>query len=69
MMVKELKWYERSRPEGVVEKVWLSTATAEQLAEINVCDWLEGYGVVMSLAEQEFIRRYGFLLLKYRDGK
>lgn len=68
MEKESLKWYERSRPDdGHVEQVWLAKVTAKQLAEINVGDWIEGFGDVNSLAVQEFIRKYGFLLFKLKD--
>ena len=49
-----------------IRQIYLSTVTPEELSAIEVHDWLEGYGMVISLAEQKYIRRYGFLLLKQR---
>ena len=40
------------------KQIWLKSVTAEELSEIEVLDWLEGYGLVMSLAERNYIRRY-----------
>lgn len=45
---------------------WLKSITAEQIANIKILDWLEGYGQVMSFAEIAFIQRYGHLLLTLR---
>ena len=70
-MVREskIKWYERSRPDdGHVEEVYLKSVTEKQLTEINVGDWLEGFGDVNSLAVQKFIRKYGQLLFKLKDN-
>ena len=68
MVDKPLKWYERSRDDdGHIEQVYLKSVTAKQLAEINVCDWIEGFGTVDSYAVQKFIRKYGNLLFKLHD--
>jgi len=53
--------------ESPIQEIWIKNATAEEISTIEVLDWLEGYGQVMSLAEQIFIRRYGLILIKLRD--
>lgn len=52
-----------------MQKIWLKLVTAEQLRKVEIGDWLEGYGDVLSLAEQDYIRKYGFLLIKLQDEK
>lgn len=47
-----------------VREIFIKTVTAEELVNVEIFDWLEGYGQISSLAEQEYIRRYGFLLVK-----
>lgn len=42
-------------------KIWLKTVTAEQLAKVEVGDWLEGYGDILSLATKRLVRRFGRL--------
>lgn len=46
------------------KEIYLKSVTAEVLSKIEVLDWLEGFGDVLSLAERDYIRKYGFLLLK-----
>lgn len=43
------------------KKLWLKTVTPEQLAEIKVGDWLEGFGDILSLVEETLVRRFGQL--------
>lgn len=45
----------------------IKTVTAEQLSQICVCDWLEGVGDITSLAQVDFIRKFGARLLEQRD--
>lgn len=47
-----------------VREIWLKNVTVEDIVKIEVYDWVEGYGMISSLAERTFIRRYGLLLLK-----
>lgn len=47
-----------------VNEVFLAAAKIEDLAKIEIYDWLEGHGMITSLAEQTYIRRYGFMLIK-----
>lgn len=44
------------------KEIYLKSVTVEELSKIEILDWLEGYGQVMSLAERDYIRQYGFLL-------
>lgn len=46
------------------EEIYLKSVTTEKLSKIEVGDWLEGYGDVLSLSERAYIRKYGFLLSK-----
>ena len=49
------------------EDIRFNTVTAKQLSEIEVGDWLEGYGDVLSLAEVHYIRKYGSLLINLKE--
>lgn len=51
-----------------IREVWLKSVTPEELSEIEIYDWLEGFGYIDSLAVQKYIRKYGFLLLKARKA-
>lgn len=45
-------------------EIYLANVTIEELTQIEVCDWMQGFGHVGSLAEQTYIRKYGFMLIK-----
>lgn len=47
-----------------IREVFLKEATAKILSEIEILDWLEGYGQILSLASQKLINKYGFMLIK-----
>jgi len=52
-----------------IREIFIRDVTAKDLAEIEVFDCLEGYGQISSVAEQKFIRKYGFLLVKMLDNR
>lgn len=52
-----------------INEIYLHSVTAEDLSKIEVCDWLEGYGMIGSLAQQTYIRRYGFMLISLQTQK
>jgi hypothetical protein len=45
-----------------MKKYWLQDAPNINFAQIEVLDWLQGYGQVMSIAERDFIRLFGDLI-------
>ena len=51
-----------------IREIFLKEVTAKILSKMEVCDWLEGYGQISSLAEQTYIRKYGFLLARLQDN-
>lgn len=42
-----------------MKKVWLKSATLQDFAEIEIGDWIEGVGMIMSHFEKDFVRRFG----------
>ncbi len=50
-----------------IQEIWLKDVTAEALSNIEIFDWIEGYGQVMSLASKKLIRKYGFMLMVVAD--
>lgn len=50
------------------QNIFIETATPEQFEKIEIGDWLEGYGDVMSHAEKTYLRRLGSLLLGYKTA-
>lgn len=48
-------------------EIHLANATANELVKVTIYDWLEGYGQILSLAEQKYIRRYGFMLIDLQN--
>lgn len=47
-----------------IREIWLRSVTAKELSEIEVFDWLEGFGLIDSLAMQKYVHKYGFLIIK-----
>ena len=45
-----------------MKKLWVKSATLQDFAEIEIGDWLEGVGMIMSHFEKDFIRRFGHYL-------
>ena len=56
-----------------INEIFIANVITKDLLEIELFDWLEGFGQIVSLAEQQYIRNYGFLLIKlqkqYEDYK
>jgi len=50
-----------------MKKYWLKDAPNINFAKIEVLDWLQGYGQVMSIAERDFIRHFGNLINNLKD--
>jgi len=42
-----------------MKKIWIKSATLKDFAEIEIGDWIEGVGMIMSHFEKDFIRRFG----------
>lgn len=46
------------------KKIWRKGITERDLMEIDMGDWLEEIGVIANVQERNFIRKFGYLLLK-----
>lgn len=46
-----------------MQKLFLKSMTPEQLENVQVLDWIEGFGDVLSIAQANFIQRFGKLLV------
>ncbi len=42
-----------------MKKIWIKSATLQDFAEIEVRDWIEGVGMIMSHFEKDFVRDFG----------
>lgn len=49
-------------------KIYLKTITAKQLQKVEIGDWIEGCGDILSLAQVKFIHEFRFLLAKLQDN-
>lgn len=50
-----------------IREIFFKEVTVKILSEMEVYDWLEGFGQISSLAEQNYIRKYGFMLIKMQN--
>ena len=42
-----------------MKRIWLKSANLRNFTEIEVGDWIEGVGMIMSHFEKDFVRHFG----------
>lgn len=47
------------------KKIYIKTVQSEDFSRIDIGDWVEGVGVIDTMWERDFIRRFGAMLIKY----